>query len=400
MITIVGGTYRELCFEPYWNEIFGSGLRACHAIHRLAPNETLEYFTFCDSITSEYIKLSPFIICNASPIDKNISFYYDHPLITPRIHPRPDTIDISGNAISVTADDALLFGMIEGRCNIRAKRLVYDPQSPANPIAFSATKSNADQLAYVINIHEAKILSKKDDISDVKRFFFEEENASVLVLKMGPRGALVVLPNGEENAIPVYQTPHVWPIGSGDVFAAIFAFRWFQSGNAIAAANEASWQTASYCNSRDFQFSEQRSRQDFVPMLVDRFIVKTVYLAGPFFKFTDRWLIDQIRTSLLGLGLQVFSPFHDVGHGIASEVVKKDLEALDRADIIFSVLDGLDSGTLFEVGYAVCKGKAVIGYVENESTESVKMLEGTSCNLEKDLTTSIYKCYWELFKNE
>jgi nucleoside 2-deoxyribosyltransferase len=100
------------------------------------------------------------------------------------------------------------------------------------------------------------------------------------------------------------------------------------------------------------------------------------------------------------MNLKVFSPWHDVGHGIASEVVKKDLDALDDSAIVFAVLDGLDSGTLFEIGYAIKKGIPIIAYVENESLESVKMLEGTNCILEKDLTTAVYKCFWKLAENE
>jgi len=136
------------------------------------------------------------------------------------------------------------------------------------------------------------------------------------------------------------------------------------------------------------------------PLIIQNHPSKLIYLAGPFFTFAERWLIDQIRSGLLGFHLNVFSPLHDVGHGIASEVVPKDIEALEKSAIVFAVLDGLDSGTLFEIGYAVKKGIPVIGHVQNETADSVKMLEGTSCMLERDLTTAIYKCFWKLSENE
>ena len=63
---------------------------------------------------------------------------------------------------------------------------------------------------------------------------------------------------------------------------------------------------------------------------------------------------------------------------------------------MFAVVDGLDSGTLFEVGYAIAQNKKVIAFVQNEGEESLKMLEGSNCIIEKDLTTAIYKTYWEL----
>ena len=61
------------------------------------------------------------------------------------------------------------------------------------------------------------------------------------------------------------------------------------------------------------------------------------------------------------MNLKVFSPWHDVGFGVANEVVPKDLHALDNSAIVFAILDGLDSGTLFEIGYGVKKGIPIIG---------------------------------------
>lgn len=98
----------------------------------------------------------------------------------------------------------------------------------------------------------------------------------------------------------------------------------------------------------------------------------------------------------MGLNLNVFSPFHDVGHGKAIDVVDKDIEGIDQSQVMLAIVDGLDSGTLFEIGYAIAKNKKVIAYVQNEDEESLKMLEGTDCIIEKDLATAIYKTYWQL----
>ena len=32
MVTVVGGTYSEFCFDPYWNELYGSGLRGAEQL--------------------------------------------------------------------------------------------------------------------------------------------------------------------------------------------------------------------------------------------------------------------------------------------------------------------------------------------------------------------------------
>ena len=57
--------------------------------------------------------------------------------------------------------------------------------------------------------------------------------------------------DGRAQQIPAYQTDSVWPIGSGDVFAAVFAARWTgQDFSAVHAAVHASRAAALYCNNR------------------------------------------------------------------------------------------------------------------------------------------------------
>lgn len=404
MITIVGGTYDEYCFEPHWNQRFGSGLRACWVMNSLADaKEEIEFYTFADTISTAYLDMlspKPISKLHLTYIEKSPLFYYDHPLINPRIYPRPDTINKVSNNLKAQGENILYFGFLEGNASVKGKKVVYDPQSPVLPVPFSKTNSETDELAYVVNSREASLLSGSKDIQEIKKYFFEKEKAKVLVLKMGPKGALVTTSDGLESLIPVYKTNTVWPIGSGDVFAAVFAFHWFQSNDVIKAAKEASWQTASFSYSKDFQFSPIESNSEIVPLNIKKYPTGKIYLAGPFFTYAERWIVNEIRTSLIDMHLNVFSPWHDVGHGVANEVVSKDLDALNESALVFAVLDGLDSGTLFEIGYAVKMGIPVIGYVENESSESVKMLEGTQCILEKDLTTAIYKCFWKLAENE
>src|SRR5438309_9903635 len=134
-------------------------------------------------------------------VDKTILFQYDHPLRVPQVFPRPDTLVIQENKIDVSGDQILSYGFLEGNARVNGKRVVYDPQSPVEPKAFSATGSQAEELVYVINIAEARKLAKSDDLTSIKRFFFEKENAAVLILKMGAKGALVSTFNGSEELI-------------------------------------------------------------------------------------------------------------------------------------------------------------------------------------------------------
>jgi nucleoside 2-deoxyribosyltransferase len=108
----------------------------------------------------------------------------------------------------------------------------------------------------------------------------------------------------------------------------------------------------------------------------------------------QRWLIEQSRRHLSEQGFRVFSPFHDVGYGSAAEVVPADIAALKKSDFVFAIADGLDSGTLFEIGYAKALGKPVVAFVQNESEQNLKMLEGTNCEIASDFASAIYRMTW------
>lgn len=402
---VVGGTYDEYCFEPRWEKKFGSGLRACWVLGRLNPTEEINYFTFGDQPTKQFLQLVADEInlkFTVSPVPQAVQFRYDYPLANPVVIPRPDTLNYETNLIEIIGENILYYGMIEGNAKVSGNKVVYDPQSPSNPLPFSATGSTATHLAIVINIVEAKKIVgiKETDLNKIEDFFFNHENAEILIIKMGAKGALVKTRDGREEIIPVYETKTVWPIGSGDVFAASFANHWIQTDDPIQAAKYASWDTAVYCNTRNFNFIPFESDPEIKPFKILHYPQGQVYLAGPFFTFSERWLIDQIFNCLMAMNLKVFSPWHHVGLGDASTVVPLDIEGLNQSKLVFAVLDGLDSGTLFEIGFAIAKDCTVIGYVENESSESIKMLEGTNCIIEKDLTTAIYRCLWSLAKNE
>jgi nucleoside 2-deoxyribosyltransferase len=99
------------------------------------------------------------------------------------------------------------------------------------------------------------------------------------------------------------------------------------------------------------------------------------------------------------MGFKVFSPIHDVGVGCAELVAGKDIEALEKAQVILAILDGLDPGTIFEIGFAKAKGIKVIVVAESVPEESLTMVSGTECSVFDDLTSAIYAACWETMKN-
>ena len=216
---------------------------------------------------------------------------------------------------------------------------------------------------------------------------------------MGARGALLYQDaNKAPDKIPVYKTDQVWSIGSGDIFSAFFAYSWFTGRSLLDSASNASRATALYCNSKDLSIYESFKTFSFQQLMIDKIPNEQVYLAGPFFTFAERWLVNETFNALKGFGLKIFSPFHHVGHGKAEDVVGKDLKGLDDSKVVLAIVDGLDSGTLFEAGYAIAQKKKVIAFVQNENEESLKMLEGSHCIIERDFTSAVYKTFWALAK--
>ena len=216
---------------------------------------------------------------------------------------------------------------------------------------------------------------------------------------MGPLGALVY-DKGSISRVSAYRTNRVWKIGSGDTFVAHFALAWMEEGlSPHEAAVRASKATAYYCDTQGHPSQKlfagytatplepsERYRNGFRPQ---------VYLAGPFFTLAQLWMITEARNALTDLGLRVFSPYHDVGLGSADDVVQKDLQAIHDCDLTFAIGDGLDSGTVYEIGYARALNKPVVVYVENESTQDKKMMEGSDCRISNDYVSAIYQTVWE-----
>lgn len=383
--------------RPGWREVYGSAGRAASALSSMgAP---VDLHAYVDPLAREVLEsraaLEGFRVL-PTPTGQSITFEYHHSLETPRIYglgePQPP--------LTIAADRIVRFGLLEGDAVVRGGQVVYDPQDATAPKKFGANGSTADQLALILNRHEAELLTEMPGASaeSLAEDLIRHGEAQLVVLKLGPEGSLVH-DGGVLHRVPAYKTERVWKIGSGDNFVAHFAFQWMHEGKPPAeSADLASIATAYYCQTRGFATPDLLNTFRPHPVtLSDSYRAgrrPMVYLAGPFFTLAQLWLIEQARGDLRAMGLSVFSPFHEVGHGSAEDVVLLDLEGIDRADIVFAVGDGLDSGTIYEIGYAHAKGKPVIVYCENESDENKKMMKGSGCRLCDDYVSAIYQTLW------
>lgn len=399
MITIVGGVYRERCMRPAWDDFYGSAGRAATAIARFKGHAELHACvddwtktTMIARATAENFQFIP------TATEAGVTFEYIHGLSTPEIR----RIANKKSDLTVRAEKVLRFGMIDGTAIVDAEYAVFDPQNADAPESFKTNGSKAQHLALVLNRYEANLLvpnSFQLSTNELIIQLAQQEDAEVVIIKMGPLGALVY-DQGSITSIPAYRTNRVWKIGSGDTFAAHFALGWMDNSlSAHEAASIASIATAFYCENQGFPDQTLLNTFNPKPLCPSARYLQgyrpKVYLAGPFFTLAELWMVGQARRDLQAMGLEVFSPYHDVGLGSADDVVHKDLEGVNSCDVVFAIGDGLDSGTIYEIGYARALNKPVIFYAENESEQNKKMMEGSDCNLNDDYVSAIYQTVWE-----
>lgn len=393
-VSIIGGTYRETCYWPTWNSVYGSGWRAARVFRTLHPDAVISYFSTGNEEIQKMMKVyagSEPLEPHITSISSTISFSYNHPLSHPVIQGE------KGDFFNIEVDGKYVigFGMLEATTQIEGEWVVYDPQSPSRPLSFKDQRGKAEHLAMVLNESEAKLLTGENDLKKISESLFQKEQCEIVIIKRGAKGAIVFHSgDNKEVVVPAFRTSHVWPIGSGDVFTTVFSYYWFNGTDPVESAQKASQAAAIYCETSSYEDIARLLKEEggYTPIVPKKKGV--VYLAGPFFTLSEKLFVAECRNILTAIGVNVFSPYHDVGEGKAEDVAPKDIDALKECDCVFAIVDGLDSGTMFEIGYAVAHGKRVVAYVENETEGSLKMLTGTGCDVEKDFTTAIYKTCW------
>jgi len=110
---------------------------------------------------------------------------------------------------------------------------------------------------------------------------------------------------------------------------------------------------------------------------------RCIYLAAPLFSDAERSFNLVVRDLLTTNGFTVYLPQEAgegvVGRGRDRDIFESHIMALDTADCVVAVCDGADtdSGTAWEIGYAVAKGIPVIAL----STDRRRPEDGRRVNL-------------------
>lgn len=394
---VLGGTYREEVALPDWAALAGSGLRAAAALSdaRVPPR----LVTAVDDATREEAEL----VCAALGVAADLSvrrteavgFSYFTPLSAPRVNgPKSRLV----GTLHADDDTVLVFGLVEsGDVQVRAGTVVLDPQRPRDLGPFERPAgTDGARLVVVANTAEVRQLGDAPDERQAAESLLG--NAQGVVTKRAAAGCTVSWVDGDREVrhedIGAHPTSRVWPIGSGDVFSAGLTHALANGADLVEAARVGSAAAAHWCSTQVAAVPLpvlEGDRSALPPALPPG--RPLVYLAGPFFSAGERWLVEELRTTLGSLGVDVFSPLHDVGTG-GPEVAQADLEGLRDCDSVLALLDGADPGTVFEVGWAVRDATPVVGYASVLDAEVSKMMSGTAVELHRDLATACYRAAW------
>ncbi|NRA80682.1 MAG: nucleoside 2-deoxyribosyltransferase [Pseudoalteromonas sp.] len=405
-ITVVGGVYGEECGYPRITLTRGSGGRAAIFLASGGVSVTLNTH-LGPQLEPEFRRLSETFKfqLNYTPAEHDFWFRYRHPLSSPRIFKLNKTsLSPRQKSPAVHTANAIVFGMLEGRTVLHGKKVVYDPQDGSNAKAFEINGSTAQSLAIVASISEGIALTGESEPEQIASKLLDR--ADVVIIKCGAQGAIVAT-NTRKQWISPFPSKRVFKIGSGDIFTASFGYAWLlKDVDPFDAAWFASCAVSKYVESGIDVIShallERMLAESFQNKLSYsqksiRAIPKTqIYLAGPFFNTAQQWLVDEARSILRDFGFNVFSPIHDVGEGDVNTVASADLKALQESGIVFAILDGLDPGTVFEIGYARALDIPVVVVAENVSASDLTMIIGSGCEVTDDFATAIYSTCWHL----
>ena len=389
---VAGGAYLEVCREPgergASQTLLGSGMRAAAVLRRVVEDVTL--YAAVDEVLrpdAETVATTLGLDVRWGERSEPVAFRYWTPLSAPSVDGPNAT---TSEPIELAGGTALVFGMLEGRPRADVDGLVFDPQQPRDLGALRLDGLRAERMAVVANTPETRAMAGESDVATAARRLRELSNADVVITKRAARGALVTTADAQELVGP-WPTPHVWPIGSGDVFAAGFAWAWLEAGaHPVEAARVGSHAASRWCATRNLDLDSD----DFQPgagQLEPR--DGQVYLAAPFFNLPQRWLVELVKDALEGLGGNVFSPFHELGVG-EDDVAREDIEGLRHCTAVLALLDDSDAGSVFEAGWANRDGLPTVVYTEHPDREDLKMLRGTGAEVHTDLPTAVYRALW------
>jgi hypothetical protein len=376
-VEIAGGAYREICYIPAWNSLFGSGVRAAAALVGLSSEVTLHSYVN----DAELQDLEP-LRRNGVKVHQyaragSIVFVYFHSLSRPYIQPTPQQLQKEAD-LRIEGEVVLRFGFLEGDAIVNAEQAVYDPQTSHAPALFKSNGSVAKRLAIVLNEAELRALSGEKDLSDGAEMLMRVDDAQIVIAKMGVKGSTVFERGGKRTHVPAYFSDRVFKIGTGDVFSAGFTHHWAEQGlDAATAADKASRMVAAYCNSGRLPVPAETEN----PLPLEYRRQGVVQLEGPINTIGRRYTMEEARFVLQDLGVTVSCPA--LGD-----------EGIVKPSSILVILDNFDVQTLRRIQDDEADGIPIVALVQTVPEEAGKLSTAPGVRPTNDFASAMYFAAW------
>jgi 7-cyano-7-deazaguanine synthase len=303
---------------------------------------------------------------------------------------------------TIDAENVVVFGMVEARPAVNARRVIVDPQ-------YSLTLGQvveavvADDLVIVANHHEVIGMASIPNLNAAAQTIIEQTGATGLVVKAGALGALVFRPNAEVVGVPAIKTERVFPIGSGDVFTAALAKQYLEGQDLVTAARQASLRTAGYVTTRQLGPVEMPPdvAETASPTVHSVQNPPTVYVAASFANAEQRWSASTIADGIRDIGGRSLYPLRDLGQKQeAVSTAQADLRGLDSCNALVLLADVARTGPFFEAGWATCRGLPTVVVNSDSDPDRYTMLRGTGAESVSDLSTAAYRSVWAAVEHQ
>ena len=129
-VSIVGGTYKETCYWPVWDELYGSGWRAVRVFRAYSPEANITFHTVGDDQVEKILKIyagSEKLSNQLTKSSSNINFYYNHPLSYPKVYGYTTN---EKRSMKVSGRFVIGFGMLEADVQIEGEWVVCAHSRP------------------------------------------------------------------------------------------------------------------------------------------------------------------------------------------------------------------------------------------------------------------------------
>lgn len=388
---VVGGTYTEHCIDPTRVRLLGSGLRAaCINRQQLDQFVTAVHPSERDQVTATLGVPDAVlaVVERAHPV----RFVYETPIS------RPSMYGAVGKSPTIPADGdrALIFGMVEGSPQVRARQAVIDPQSSLSLIAMT-DDVRADQKVIVANARELRSLTGETELDHAMSAALDATGAVAVVAKCGIAGCAFLTNVGSPTTLAAWPTSNVWPIGSGDAFSAGFAAHWFEHGDVRAASEAGIAAAACVCSTDQLTLRPIDPMLDLGSLTFEEMTQRPrVYVASSFTTIHQRWLLRQVVRAMRDIGIEPFSPLHENGlyDGDAATIATRDLEGIEASAAVLLLADGSRTGPWVEAGWATRLERPIVIFTEDQVRDRYTMLVGTGAQVVADLASAVYRAGW------